>query len=673
MGNETNKPHQPKAEQVKNLWNRQRLSLKINVILDTCIAVVFLLFITLMVKLVGMRAMSDFSARMSTQTRDLSEIVKQTIENIKKESFVAGYIAESYAKEFGENIVSDGSQVAYRAVNQNTKAVTNINVERWRYNGVVVQNNIDLTRKISDNKTHGWVTVLQRIPQGYLRISTTVTNRDGSFATGSYIPANSDVARALDGGVEYRGRVEVADEQCYATYVPIICAGKVVGAVFTGNRVIDYESLSAIFNNRQFGTSRHAEATPMLMARNGEVLVHKQYKGENLSNTDAYKTIVTNKDGEVTISFDGRKKMLAYYNYISPIEAYVICYTPQADVAATKHGMTIMLVLMFIVCMSIFISVVSVLSRSIARPMAAMAKLSKKIAAGDLRVHINIVRSDELGDIAEALNSISDNLRNIVRNIKQKATQMAETSQLLKQASSQIADGASEQAASVEEVSSTIEEIASNIEQNAENAKTADENSTLSFNNLVNVDNLSKDAVDAQNKISERIVVINEIAMQINLLALNAAIEAARAGEYGRGFAVVASEVRKLAEHSKNAADEIISLTKVSDNMAKITTEQMQKVVPLIRKSNNLVKEISAASQEQSNGISQINRAMVQLNAVTQHNAAASENMAESAEQLAKTAADIEQLLHFFTIDNVDSKENRKALFKGGSKGIRKS
>jgi methyl-accepting chemotaxis protein len=198
-----------------------------------------------------------------------------------------------------------------------------------------------------------------------------------------------------------------------------------------------------------------------------------------------------------------------------------------------------------------------------------------------------------------------------------------------------------------------MEEMASNIKQNADNAAQTEKISRQSAKDAeVSGDAVNK-AVIAMQTIAEKIAIVQEIARQTDLLALNAAVEAARAGEHGKGFAVVASEVRKLAERSQTAALEIGGLSGETVKAAKAAGEMLVKLVPDIRKTAELVSEISAACREQDIGASQINEAIQQLDKVTQQNAAASEQMSATSEELASQAEELQTSIAYFRTDNI--------------------
>jgi methyl-accepting chemotaxis protein len=200
----------------------------------------------------------------------------------------------------------------------------------------------------------------------------------------------------------------------------------------------------------------------------------------------------------------------------------------------------------------------------------------------------------------------------------------------------------------VEETTSSLEEMSASISQNAENSRQTEQMSLKGARDAEEGGKAVRETVEAMKTIAERIGIIEDIAYQTNLLALNAAIEAARAGDQGRGFAVVASEVRKLAERSQTAANEISGVASNSVKLAERSGTLLAELVPGIRKAADLVQEVAAASNEQSTGVAQINRAMAQVDQVTQRNAAAAEELASTSEEVASQAQSLQQLVSFF-------------------------
>ncbi|MCG8700867.1 MAG: methyl-accepting chemotaxis protein [Bacteroidales bacterium] len=274
---------------------------------------------------------------------------------------------------------------------------------------------------------------------------------------------------------------------------------------------------------------------------------------------------------------------------------------------------------------------------------------AKRISRGDLNIELQ-KRSDK-DELMESLSNMVAKLKEIVTGIINGAENIASASQQMSMNSQQMSQGAVEQAASTEEVSSSMEEMASSIQQNTDNAQETEKISLAAVQGISEGNKSAENAVASMKNIADKIGIINDIAFQTNILALNAAVEAARAGEQGRGFAVVAAEVRKLAERSKVAADEIVDLSRSGVEISEKAGLQLAEIVPEIDKTAKLVQEIAASSMEQNSGADQVNNAIQQLNQVTQQNASGSEELATSAEELSSQADQLKDLISFFKID----------------------
>lgn len=280
-------------------------------------------------------------------------------------------------------------------------------------------------------------------------------------------------------------------------------------------------------------------------------------------------------------------------------------------------------------------------------------KVAEKMAEGDLNVKVNLLSDQDV--LGKSLNSMIDKLNSVVYDVITAADNVASGSQELSSTSEQMSQGATEQAASAEQASSSMEEMSANIRQNADNAQQTEKISMQAAEDAEKGGKAVEETVSAMKLIAEKISIIEEIARQTNMLALNAAIEAARAGEHGKGFAVVADAVRKLAERSQASAGEISKLSTSSVEIAENAGEMLNKIVPDIRKTAELVQEINAASSEQNSGSEQINQALLQLDQVIQQNASASEEMSATSEELAAQAEQLQDTIAFFRIDQ----ENR--------------
>ncbi|MFC5508211.1 HAMP domain-containing methyl-accepting chemotaxis protein [Bosea massiliensis] len=348
--------------------------------------------------------------------------------------------------------------------------------------------------------------------------------------------------------------------------------------------------------------------------------------------------------------------------------------------------------LLGILGLSLLIAVVAAtwIALSISRGLSSAVGLANAVAIGDLSQTITVKSNDEIGDLVTSLNTMTANLnataavadaiasgdltvaakplsdkdtlgislenmviklREVVGQVTSAAENMSAGSQELSASAEQLSQGSTEQASSTEEASSSMEEMAANVKQNAENAQTTEKMAAQSSRDAEASGVAVGKAVEAMQTIAQKINIVQEIARQTDLLALNAAVEAARAGEHGKGFAVVASEVRKLAERSQAAAAEIGTLSTDTVKVAQEAGSMLAKLVPDIKKTAELVEEITAACREQDVGSTQINQAIQQLDKVTQQNAAASEEVSATSEELAAQAEQLQNTIAFFRLD----------------------
>lgn len=291
---------------------------------------------------------------------------------------------------------------------------------------------------------------------------------------------------------------------------------------------------------------------------------------------------------------------------------------------------------------------------NVVRPLEIASDNMEAISKGKIPEPIEEEFRGDYNRIKTSLNRMIANLSEIVNDIKNASGQVAAGSQEMSSSAEQLSQGATEQASAAEQVSSSIEQMTATIQQNADNAEETEKISMKTAQDAETSGEAVTSAVDAMKQIADKITVIQEIARQTNLLALNASIEAARAGEHGKGFAVVASEVGKLANRSQNAAAEITELANSSVNIAESAGNMLAQLVPDIRKTAELVQEISAASNEQRSGADQINKAVMQLDQVIQQNAQSSEQFSSTAEELSAQAEQLQSSINFFKL-----KDNR--------------
>jgi methyl-accepting chemotaxis protein len=316
---------------------------------------------------------------------------------------------------------------------------------------------------------------------------------------------------------------------------------------------------------------------------------------------------------------------------------------------AEKSVIETLLVIFFVVvifCLSLTI----IISRSITKPFMEALQFTEKVSNGDLTAKISLDQNDEIGQLVKALQVMNKRLRSIIQSVHENIELTVKTSEQLSINSQLLSDSSNHQASSIEELTSTVEVMTANIQQNSENSEHTDKIASDTAVGIKNVANASEKSLDSVRKINARINVINEIAFETNILALNAAIEAARAGEQGRGFAVVAAEVRRLAEHSKLAANEIVELSKNTLFETEDSGTKLLAIVPEIEKTAKYIQKISISNRDQSNGAEQINKAIHVLNQVAHQLASSFDEIASSSSQLTERSNFLGETVSYFKI-----------------------
>ncbi len=376
--------------------------------------------------------------------------------------------------------------------------------------------------------------------------------------------------------------------------------------------------------------------------------------GEIARALNAYKKSFTEYAQQVAIQTEQVASQETLWVDISGVLDKSIGLIQQMTVNAVSNG--IILTVIILLSALIIGFVVSILfSRSISSGIEKSLVIAETLSQGKLDVDVDadfLARKDEVGALTRSMNSMVEKLKEVVMTIHSGSDNILSASLQLSSNSQQMSQGASEQASSAEEVSASMEQMAANIQQNTENARIAEKITIAGSESISKGNAAASEAVIAMKQIAEKVSIISDIAFQTNILALNAAVEAARAGEQGRGFAVVAAEVRKLAERSKVAAEEITKLTVSGVKVSEEAGNLLSAIVPEVEKNVRLIQEIAAASIEQGTGSDQVNSAIQQLNQVTQQNAASSEEMATSAEELASQAEQLKEAVSYFQISS---------------------
>ncbi|QGY39110.1 HAMP domain-containing protein [Pseudodesulfovibrio cashew] len=585
--------------------------------------------------------------------------------------------------EQGGGLRLSAERAKWNAVNQITKAQSTVALPRMMMGGQWLGNNADpgvrtpLVDRIM-KLTGTTCTVFQTMnEQGdLLRVATNILKTDGKRAVGTYIPSSSAVARSIRSGETYRGTAYVVNAWYLTQYRPIKDAnGKVIGCLYVGILQEGVKQLREGLMSVVLGESGALTVLSGMEKSLGVVRMHKDSGQEGRSWADVrddggdtvYRTAVEKareaggKPVTIRTSLHGKRVLLTAEEF-SPWGWVVLGTGYEDEFMAGKRAADDALanaalwsggisLVMVVVAILVILYFARAMSASIGRVASAMTQINR----GDLFVERLPEREgrprDELEQLAVALNSMSDQLREVVHNVQLSAESVTAGSLELAGTSQALSDGATNQAASVEEVSSSMEEMTSNIEQNTDNAQETEKIARQAAEDAKRGGKSFSQTIEAMREIADKISIIEEIARQTNLLALNAAIEAARAGEHGKGFAVVAAEVRKLAERSGVAAGEISQLSASSVDIAEEAGKVLEKMVPDITRTAELVQEITAGSTEQHTGSTQIKDAILELDRVVQQNSAEAEHVAASSETLAGHAAQLQEIIGYFRLE----------------------
>jgi len=435
--------------------------------------------------------------------------------------------------------------------------------------------------------------------------------------------------------------------------------------------VDDREAVLKQFENNLVETKRQIESYVRLISSPEERVIYDSFQSAwskyLAANERLTKLLRTGKQAEA-VQMSEKESLPEINAALDRLDAGRKLNTKGATDAAQRNGTltagtratTIaVLVAVLVVALLLGILVVKTILKQLGAEPVVLAKLAARVADGDL-VALQDGTTEQQSGVYGDLLRMATRLTEVVQSVQEASDAIASGAQQLSASSEQLSQGASEQASSAEEASSSMEEMASSITQNAENAQQTEKIALRSADAAQEGGRAVTETVNAMKDIATKINIIEEIARQTNLLALNAAIEAARAGEHGRGFAVVAAEVRKLAERSQTAAAEINDLSSRSVGVADDARDLLAKMLPEIRKTADLVQEITAASREQDTGAKQINTAIQQLDQVVQQNASGSEELAATAESLSSQADELQGAISFFRIRR-DGASNTRA------------
>jgi methyl-accepting chemotaxis protein len=627
-----------------------KIGTRLNIIFSILISITILVLSLFVYKFNVKRINDDADLRMYEQLDDVVNIIGVQISENQKHVNNALQVASHLFK----------SQGTFSIVDSLTIEIDAYNVSTWIVGEQTVQLNNFLVDKVKElNGTQA--SIFQKVSGGYLCIASSLKDEFGKSYVGAVLPINSDIIQKIESGQKYNNRLLVGNVWMLTANEPIMYNGQVVGIISVGLSERDLISIREIFNSKVYFETGY----PFLVSKDGDLIIHPNQEGDNIKEQNFFNSLIESKSEKGKISYiwpestEGKSKVL-YYEYIPNIDSYAVLSFYQGALFQKLGAIRVSILMAVLISVSLFILIVTLISKNITNALNKGVDFANKVANGDLTAMVELEQNDEVGKLAKALNKMVLNLRNVIESVNLSADNISSASQQVNSGSQQLSQGANEQASSTEEVSSSMEEMVSNIQQNTDNSQQTEKISIEAAEGIEKVANASQESLISIRQIADKISVVNDIAFQTNILALNAAVEAARAGEHGRGFAVVASEVRKLAERSKIAADEIVSLSGHSLKVTEEAGELMVKIIPEIGKTAKLVQEISAASLEQNSGADQVNNAIQQLNQVTQQNAAASEELATSSEELASQADQLKDNIAYFAVGGKIKQEKKK-------------
>ncbi len=540
---------------------------------------------------------------------------------------------------------------------KNTIHTKGFNILTHEVADVVIPNIIYKSKSLyNDSLTTDWlgktikgqVIINARVPNGFIGIATNIKNEKGQRSINGFIPENSDVGKKLLSKNITYDQTKIMGIQYISANLPIIKDGEIIAVIIATVEENNMSLLKETIQSKKFLKTGYA----YILEKEGKFLIHpdKSLIGLDVSKYDFYKTIVNSGKKEGKFKYDYKGKKWFFYKFNNILNSYIVANVPVSEYLASSKKATYVILIVLLLANVLFLFINRAIVRSIKKPLNKCVVFTNEIAKGNITATLDINQKDELGQLADSLKQMLDVLKKVMHGIISSSETIILSSRMVNKASQQISESSNEQASSIEEVVTTMEEMVSAIKENSQNAENTNKISHKAQNVMERLYKESTKLANSVNNISDKISIINGIAMQTNILSLNARVESSKAGTFGRGFGVVAEEIRNLADVSKNAADDILQLSSSSIDIAVNTGVQLNELMPRIQQTTELVDGITIASTQQYTGAEQVNSSMQQLSTAIQINASTSEELASSAFQLKDEVVKMRKLLAFFKI-----------------------
>ena len=503
----------------------------------------------------------------------------------------------------------------------------------WKLGGHTVQNS-DLARLIAQ-KTGSHFTIFQKTSTGYVRIATTIKNDNGEDALGSMLGFDSPVVQTIEAGQKFEGVADIIGKKFLAFYIPIKINGVIRGMYFTGT-----EMNVLMTQNKEYTTSNildHGYSLWLSARENREVAGTETQKGNTIPD-NVYAEMSRRQSTDIEkIIFDYRgEDYEVQYLYNDYAKAYLTFVYPVSDKYVKLQRASVILFITLVIVILIMIIILNIFVNKILRSIGGeptdVEQVVNKMADGDLR--ISEKNAHKATGILAACYKMAGNLKGMLDKVFEGSENIQNSSAEISRTTHSLSQNSNEQAATADQIVQSINYILDEINGNANKRQVAANIADKIKADVQNIQVTQNMNLTAVRNISEKIEIINDIAFQTNILALNAAVEAARAGEHGKGFAVVAAEIRKLAEKCKNSATDIIESAQNTVQTTETAFAKLAEILPEVDKSAEMINQIAEAGNNQAMSISLIDENVKQLNNSIQANAAASEELAVSAQEL---------------------------------------